>query len=111
MENTIFVLAETLFVLKTFNLLSCFLGLAGNRSDKKAKINFKIYDVINWETNSHNTCLANILKSKSNQNMKFGQLIEYKVIKFFLKNYVENKVRRLFSDLFFSKRKASYRGK
>ena len=38
---------------------------------------FKIYDAINWETYGYNTVLPNISRSKSNQTMKFGLLIEY----------------------------------
>ena len=40
-------------------------GHVGKRLDKKAKVNFKV--------------LPNISRSKSNQIMKFGQLIEYNV--------------------------------
>ena len=46
------------------------------RSDKKAKINFKIYDVAMWETNHDNIHIAQYLKSKGNHTMEFGQLIE-----------------------------------
>ena len=31
---------------------------AGERLRKKAKINFKIFDVINWETNNYNIHIA-----------------------------------------------------
>ena len=41
-----------------------------------AKINFKIYGVTDWTANNYNTNLHNIL-SKSNQAMKFDQLIKY----------------------------------
>ena len=39
--------------------------------------NFKIYDVTTWLTNNCNTYIAQYSRSKSNQAMKFGQLIEY----------------------------------
>ena len=41
-----------------------------------------------------------ISRSKSNQTMKFGQLIGYKKKFFFLKNYAENKAERLVRDFF-----------
>ena len=47
-----------------------------NRLDKKAKVNFKIYDVTNWATNNCNTHVV--------------QLIEYNMRKiFFEKSYTK----------------------
>ena len=40
-------------------------------------INFKIYEVTDWTTNSYNTNVTQYLKNKGNQKMKFGELIEY----------------------------------
>ena len=42
--------------------------------------------------------LPNISKCKSNQTMKFGQLIKYNI--FFLKIYTQNVVERLLPDPF-----------
>ena len=39
----------------------------------------------NWETYKYKTHTANISRSKGNQTIKFGQLIEYNTRKFFLK--------------------------
>ena len=39
--------------------------------------------------------LPNISRSKDNQAMKFGQLIEYNKRNSFFKSYKENKARRL----------------
>ena len=45
--------------------------------------------------------LSNISRSKDNQAMKFGQLIEYRVgIIFPLKNNTQNVLEKLFSGLF-----------
>ena len=44
---------------------------------------FKIYDVTDWTRNNYNI-LPNILRSKGNQTMKFGQIIEYNTINIFL---------------------------
>ena len=52
--------------------------------------------------------LSNISRSKSNQAMKFGQLLKYKKSKFFFKNYAENKRRRLVPELFSFFQKALY---
>ena len=48
--------------------------------------------------------LLNISKSKGNQTMKLGQLIEYNK-RFFFKNCAENEARRLVPDLFKKKTK------
>ena len=50
--------------------------------------------------------LPNISKSKGNQTMKFGQLIEYNKRIFFFKNYADNEARRLVPDLFLFFKKA-----
>ena len=53
---------------------------------KKAKVNFKIYDFTNLETNITIHILPNILWSKNNEDhaIKFGQLIEYNIRNVFL---------------------------
>ena len=66
--------------------LSWLFGLVEKRLDKKAMVNFKIYDITNWTTNNCNTYLPNVSKSKSNQTMKFGQLMEYDMINIFLED-------------------------
>ena len=51
----------------------------------------------------------NILRSKGNQAMEFGQLIKYNVRKTFSKNHAANETGRMVSDLslfFFLKKKA-----
>ena len=44
--------------------------------------------------------LPNILRNKGNQEIKFGQLIEYNMRKFFQKNPKKNEMEKLFPDLF-----------
>ena len=46
-----------------------FFGHVGKRLDEKAKVNFKIYDAIDWEIIFTTHILLN-------QAMKFGQLVE-----------------------------------
>ena len=61
--------------------------MLAKRLGMKDKINYKIYDVIAWITNSCNT---NISRSKDNETMKFGQLIECTLRNIFLeKSYTK----------------------
>ena len=56
------------------------------RLDKKAKVNFELYEVVNWITNYYNTHIARYLKSEGNETMKFAQLKEYCIRNIFLEN-------------------------
>ena len=68
--------------------------------DKKTKINFKIYNDANRETSNYNRHIfLNISRSKNNQKMEFGQLIEYTFWKHFSSKIIQ-KLRRLVPDLF-----------
>ena len=51
--------------------------------------------------------LPNTSRSKDNQTMKFGQLIEYNIEPFFLKNNSQNVVEKEFPELFLKKSKLS----
>ena len=57
-----------------FKFLSGLFGRVEKLLNQKDKIYFKIYDVKTWETNNCNTHIA---QYKSNQTIKFGQLIGY----------------------------------
>ena len=46
---------------------------------------FQIYDVTTWLTNNFNAHIDQYLRSKDNQTMKFGQLVEYNMRNIFLK--------------------------
>ena len=50
---------------------------------KKAMVNFKLYDVTDLEANDYNT---HISRSKGNQAMRSGQLIEYNMRNIFLEH-------------------------
>ena len=50
----------------------------------KAMKNFKFFDVTDWTTNNYNAHIAIISRSKGNQTITFGQLIEYNMRNFFL---------------------------
>ena len=55
MKSAFHLIFKALFNLKIFNFCPDIFGHVGKRLDEKAKANFKIYDVINFETNSYNT--------------------------------------------------------
>ena len=56
-------------------------------------------DFTTWETITLNI-LPNISRSKGNQTMKFGQVIEYNKRNIFVNNHAKNEVDRLVPDLF-----------
>ena len=71
----IFISCEKFFFfLRYLHFFPCPFGYVEKRLDKKATVNFKIYDVTNW----------NILRNKGKQAMKFGQLIKFSVRNTFL---------------------------
>ena len=63
-------------------------------------LNSKIYDVTAWLQATEIHILPNILRSKGNQTMKFGQLIRYRNI--FLRKSYRKETGRLVPDLFIS---------
>ena len=52
--------------------------------------------------------LPNISKSKDNQTMKFGQLIEYNMRTLLMKNHTKNVVEKVSSDLFLKNQYQGY---
>ena len=54
------------------------------RLDRKAKVSWKMYDVTNWIKNNSKHILPDISGGKSNQTLKFGQLIEYNMRNIFM---------------------------
>ena len=61
MKNYFYFILKV-FVLRIFNFLPDFFGQVGKCFDKKAMVDFKIYDVTTWETNNYNTRIAQYLK-------------------------------------------------
>ena len=47
-------------------------------------------------------------RSKGNQTIKFGQLIEYNIRNIYLKNYTQNVVEKVLPDPFLFKKKIEY---
>ena len=59
-------------------------GHVEKRLDQKAKVNLKVYEVATWEIAIRIHILLNISRSKGNQTIKFGELIEYNMKNIFL---------------------------
>ena len=53
---------KALFVLEIFTFLSCLFGYVEKWLDKKAMVNFKIYDFTDWTRNNCNTHIAQYIK-------------------------------------------------
>ena len=79
MKNDFYLLLKLkpLLVLEIFTFLSWLFACVEKCFDKKAMVNFNIYDVTDWTANKYNTHLPIISRSKGNQTTTFGQLIEY----------------------------------
>ena len=91
--------AKVLLFFKIFKLFSLLFDHKEKRRVKKAEVNFKIYDFMNWEVDNHNTHIAKYPKRKGNRSIKFVQLIEYIMRNIFLKSYTkrEENSPRIFS--------------
>ena len=85
-----------LVVLKMSKLLSWIFGHEEKRLDFLNKVNLEIYDLKIWLKIIAIHIVPNISRSKVNQTMKFGQLIEYNMKTFFLISHTQNVVEKLF---------------
>ena len=94
-KNAFYFTSKPLFVLNYLMFFLCFFGKAEKQLDQKDNVNFRIYDIATTEVNNYNT-----LRSKGNQTMKLGQLIEYNRETFSLKNHTQNVGEKLFQDPF-----------
>ena len=82
--------SKALFVLKMFKFLSWLFSHVAKRLHQKDKVNFEIYDVTAWLSNNCKTYIAQYLRRKGNQTMKFARLIEYNMTNIFLeKSYTK----------------------
>ena len=79
---------------------------------KKAKINFKIYDITYCTTNNFNTYIAQyLIRPKDNQAIKLGKLTNIMWEIFPLVHLAEIEPRKLIPDLFSFFKRASYKMK
>ena len=61
MKNVFYFMLKVLFVLEMFTFISWRFGYVEKGLDKKVKVNFKIYDVIDWTANIGNTRIVQYL--------------------------------------------------
>ena len=71
--------------------------------DKKDKVYFKIYRVTTWLKINYNKHISQISRSKQNQTMNFGQLLEYN-----MRNNAQNVVQKLIPDPFLKNQDRAY---
>ena len=62
MKNVFYFKFKALFVLEIFTFLSWIPGCAEKSLDKKAMVDFKLYDVLYWTTNNCKTHIAQYLR-------------------------------------------------
>ena len=89
-EKSFYFTSKALFVLKILKFLSWLFGHVAKQLDKKIKLisNFMMSQPDHQTIILH--ILPNISRSKGNQTMKFGQLIEYNMRNIFLeKSYTK----------------------
>ena len=53
---------KALFIFQIFTFLSRLFGYVKKRFDKRAKLNFKIYDITDWATSNYNTYIVQYIK-------------------------------------------------
>ena len=106
MKNAFYIKLKALFILDIFTFLSWRFGHVEKQLDKKAEKKLdKKAEILKLKFMTSQTgqqiitihILSNISRIKSNQTMKFGNLIEYNRI-LFLKNHTQNVVEKLVSD-------------
>ena len=84
MKNAFHYTLKVLLVLKIFKFFYSLFGNIEKRLDQKDHVKFRIYDVRTRLTIAIHI-LINSPRSKANQAMKFGQLIEYNLSNIFCK--------------------------
>ena len=99
MKNNFSFMLKALFVLKILKGLYWPACIVGKRLDQKAKVNFKICDVINWQKNDYNTYIAQW--NTGNQTMKFSEPIEYNMTNIFLQKAYRKRGEKTSSRPFF----------
>ena len=75
LKNATYFMLKTLLVLETFTILLWLFGYVEKWLDKKAKVNFKIYESETEQKIITIHILLNISRTKGNQTMKYGQSI------------------------------------
>ena len=77
MKNAFYFTLKPLFVLKVSRLLSWLFGhVEKNGLVRDVRLTSKIFDIATWKQTITIHVVCNILRSKCNEIMKFGQLIQ-----------------------------------
>ena len=98
LENSFFFALKSLSVFKIFKFLSWLFRHVEKWLDWKYKFNFLSYDVTKREANKCKTHIVQYLTKKSNQKMKFGQLMEYNMRYIFLEKSCKKCGGEIFPD-------------
>ena len=98
LENSFFFVLKSLSVFKIFKFLSWLFRHVEKWLDWKYKFNFLSYDVTKREANKCKTHIVQYLTKKSNQKMKFGQLMEYNMRYIFLEKSCKKCGGEIFPD-------------
>ena len=108
MQNAVYFTLNAPFDLKIFNCLSRLLCHVEKWVDQKDKVDFKIHDLGRPGKNTiARHILPNIWRSKDNQTMKFGQLIEYNMRNVFLEKSYKKCIGETSPRPFYKKSKLS----
>ena len=106
--SNVFISSQKLFsFLRYLDFRPEFLIHAGKRLDERAKANFKLYDITDWETNNYNKHIAQHLKKCWQPESEICQLIEYNMRNIFLENHTQGVVEKLIPDALMKKLKLS----
>ena len=95
MKNTFYFSLKNLSFLRNLNICPNFFVHLGKSLDKKM-VDFEIMNLKSEKQTVAIHILSNISKRKGNQTTKFGQLIQYNVGDFFIKNHADREAGRLF---------------
>ena len=85
MKNVFCFSLKPFFVLKIFIFLSWLSGHEEKQTDEKYMVNFKIYDITNWETHKCNTRIIQCLKKQmqsDNEILSFNKIYNMRNIIF-----------------------------
>ena len=95
MQNAFYFMSKALFVPKIFTFFSDFLVIQKDGFIRKVRLISKFMTSHTGQQIITINILPNILRSKGNQAMKLGHLIEYTMRNIFLKNHRQNVVEKL----------------
>ena len=85
MKNVFYFTIKILFVLKMIRFLSGIFAHVKKQLNQKDQTDFKIMASQPWKQTTSIHILSNTSRSKDNQAMKFGHLIEFNMTNIFLK--------------------------